>query len=559
MAVCAQRLHHSRLLLRRKLRKDRDLLHTGRKLLVRKPFQLLSQEQPARRDSYHIADTAGHLLIVAGQHLRLYSIVMKSLYRSGRGGLGQVKEGQISDQNHIFLILRRKRAHRRRIRLLGQSQHAQAPFIQLSHALQHLFPHLSGQGDDLSVILGEGRDLKHFLCRSFCDHLPFPLLILHHNTHAAALKIKGNLIDLRIVFLQILKFRIALHQCLGPLDDSPVQKIAKSCLVPAVQKRMAQNSVVFLSVYIQMALQHNLILCQRSRLIGAENIHGTKVLDRIDILHDHLLAAHGHSSPGQAGSHNHRQHFRRKADGNGNREQNGMQPVSFYKTVQKQNHRNHNQHQAHEKPGHRIYSLFKGGLRPFSFQLSGHAAQNGSITDSCHDALGASADHIASHKSQAGPLERRRLPAVRHPCLFHRLAFSRQRRLAHEQILCLQYPQIRRDHVTGRQMDDVSHHNLFYGNFPGTVLHPFHAGGGAEHLRQPCGRIAAPGLLHQAENPGYQHHNRDDDHRRRIFLTRLCPDHFCKKRNQGQRAENQRKGIHKRFPDSLAKRMLLPL
>ena len=388
-------------------------------------------------------------------------MALKSLHRPGCRGLRQIEKGQIADQNHLPLILHGKHSCRGRIRPLGQSQHPQALFVEHAHAFQHLLTHFFCQRHYPALLLRIRADLEHFLCGSLGNHLPFAASVLHHDAHAPALKIKGNLIHLRVSLFQIFQLRIFVHQCLSSLDDRPVQQVPKARLVPAVQKRVAQDPVVLLSVHIQMTLQYNLILSQGPGLVCTQDVHGAQVLDRVQLLHNDLMAAHGYSAPGQAGSHDHRKHLRRQADGDGNGKENRVQPVSLHKAVQQQNHRHHEQHQPHQQPGHGIHPLFKGGLCLFFRKPPRHASQDRAVSHCGHDASGAPADHTASRKGQAALLKRRNLPAVRKPRLLHRLALPGQGRLADEEILRLQDPQIRRDHIARRQVDHVPHHELF--------------------------------------------------------------------------------------------------
>ena len=185
---------------------------------------------------------------------------MEGLYRVRRSRLRQIQKGQVSDQNHILFIFRQERSHRSRIRLLSKPKHTHAPLIQFIRALFHLFAHLPGQRYNLSLILRKRADFQHFLDGSLGDKLGLPILFLYHDAHAAAFKVKGNLVNLCINLIQILKFRVFGHKHLRTLNDGPIQKILKARLIPAVQERVTQNPVVLLPVYVQVTLQNDLIL-----------------------------------------------------------------------------------------------------------------------------------------------------------------------------------------------------------------------------------------------------------------------------------------------------------
>ena len=55
-----------------------------------------------------------------------------------------------------------------------------------------------------------------------------------------------------------------------------------------------------------MALKDDLVLRQRAGLIGAQDIHGAEVLDRVEALHHGLAAGHRNRALGKIGGHDHR-------------------------------------------------------------------------------------------------------------------------------------------------------------------------------------------------------------------------------------------------------------
>ena len=67
---------------------------------------------------------------------------------------------------------------------------------------------------------------------------------------------------------------------------------------------------------IQIMLEDDLVLSERSGFIRAEDVHCAKVLNGIQALDDHFTPAHGNSPFGQIGAHDHGQHFRRQPDRN---------------------------------------------------------------------------------------------------------------------------------------------------------------------------------------------------------------------------------------------------
>ena len=60
---------------------------------------------------------------------------------------------------------------------------------------------------------------------------------------------------------------------------------------------------------------------ERAGLVGAEHVHRAEVLDGVEPLDDDLLLRHRQRALGEADRDDHRQHFRRQADGHGQREE----------------------------------------------------------------------------------------------------------------------------------------------------------------------------------------------------------------------------------------------
>ncbi|MNT80446.1 hypothetical protein D3C72_2199000 [compost metagenome] len=79
----------------------------------------------------------------------------------------------------------------------------------------------------------------------------------------------------------------------------------------AVQPRGLQHTFADFARDIRMILQHNFILRQGAGFIGAKNIHRAKVLNGVEVFHNHFLTGEFHRPARQRGGDNHRQHFRR--------------------------------------------------------------------------------------------------------------------------------------------------------------------------------------------------------------------------------------------------------
>ena len=94
-----------------------------------------------------------------------------------------------------------------------------------------------------------------------------------------------------------------------------------------------EHAVAVVAPNVKMPLQDDAVLGQRPGLVGAQHVHGAEILDRMQALDDHPLARHGDRALGEIGRHNHRQHFRRQAHRDGEREQQRLEPIALGEPV----------------------------------------------------------------------------------------------------------------------------------------------------------------------------------------------------------------------------------
>ena len=211
---------------------------------------------------------------------------------------------------------------------------------------------------------------------------------------------------------------------------------------------MAQHPRIILALDVQVIFQHDLVLGQRTGLVGAKNVYGTEVLDGIQVLDDGLLLAHGHRALGKACGHDHRQHFRRQTDGDGNAEQEGIQPVSLGDTANEEYQRNHDQHETNQHPRNGIDTLGKAGFNRFSGHCGCHRTKQRIITDTNNDRCCTARDNIAAHKGDVCIIGYAVFDRADIRRFFNGLAFSSQTCLTDKQIFCIQNSNISRNHIT---------------------------------------------------------------------------------------------------------------
>ena len=74
------------------------------------------------------------------------------------------------------------------------------------------------------------------------------------------------------------------------VDYGQVDKVFEAGLEEAVQKRMAQHTCVLVAIGVEVALEHDAVFGEGAGLVAAQDIHGTQVLDRRQLLDDYLAA-----------------------------------------------------------------------------------------------------------------------------------------------------------------------------------------------------------------------------------------------------------------------------
>ena len=377
------------------------------------------------------------------------------------------------------------------------------------------------------MVFYEGGDRQHFFDGAFCDHLCFAFFVCNHDAHAAAFKVEGNFIYFCIIVFQYSKSRCSFDECVSTFDDGFIHKVFQPCLIVAVQESVTQDAVIFFAHNIQVIFQCYFVFCQCAGFVCAQNVNGTQVLDGIQVFDDHFLTAHGNGAFCQTGGYDHREHFRCQTNSNGNGKEGCIEPVPFGKAIQEQYDGHHDEHEADQYPGNGVYTFFKRSFCRFFGQMFCHVTQHGVVAGCNNNAGCAAADNVAAHESQVGCFCDSTCDFLFLRQFFHRFTFACQSRLADEQVFCCYDAQIRRNHIAGRQGNDVAYNDFIHGDFLCAVMFSGNGCSCMNHSRQFCCRIAAACFLYKTQDTGYQYHNSDDDNGCGTFFAGSCPDDFC--------------------------------
>ena len=208
----------------------------------------------------------------------------------------------------------------------------------------------------------------------------------------------------------------------------------------AVEVSVTQYPLAFViaAICIDIFFQNNLVACQRTRFVGAENIHRTEVLDGIQILDNRFLLRHGQSTFREIGSYNHRKHFGRESHGYRNGEDKSLEPIPLRKPVDEEDEWNHDQHKANEQQTYFTDSSVKSGSSTVSCEVAGDSTEESPVAGFKHNAFGCATDNGGTHVADVIQFHDTAFPVLfflYFRKLLYRFRLSGQGSLADEQVL----------------------------------------------------------------------------------------------------------------------------
>ncbi len=127
-----------------------------------------------------------------------------------------------------------------------------------------------------------------------------------------------------------------------------------------VEKGVLKNFVRVSPLNIDVPFEDDAVLRQCPRFVRTQHVHRAKVLYRIEALDDDLLARHGNRALGKIYRHDHRQHFRREADRDSDREQQGLKPIVLRQSVDQEDGGHHDNDEPDHQPGKFIDAEIEG-------------------------------------------------------------------------------------------------------------------------------------------------------------------------------------------------------
>ena len=270
---------------------------------------------------------------------------------------------------------------------------------------------------------------------------------------------------------------------------------------------VAQDFLALVFENVAMDFEDDVVNGQRAGLVGAEHVHRAEVLDGIEPLDDDLLLRHGQRALGQADRDDHRQHFRRQADGDRQREEKRLFPVVLGEAVDDEDQRHHHHHETNHQPGEFLDALVKRRLDLLAGEAAGHLAEISLRAGGDDDRRGRAAFHAGAEKAEVRVLDGRNVRArVARVGFFHRHGFAGQRGLDDEQILGGNQPHIAGNHVAGGQFHHVAGNKLLERDFLRlAVAHD--RGGDLDHRLELGRRVVGLRFLDEAQRHPQHHHH----------------------------------------------------
>jgi hypothetical protein len=252
---------------------------------------------------------------------------------------------------------------------------------------------------------------------------------------------------------------VLLH--LAVREDRAVEDVLEAGLEVTVEVSQLQDLVVVLEVDVAVALEHDMIGRQGAGLVGAEDVHRPEVLDRVQPLHDDLLACHEHRALGEADGHDHREHLGSKAHRDGEGEEEGLLPVALRQPVDEEDEGDHDRDEADHQPGEPRHLLVEGRLDLLPHDRAGKRAEVGALARRDDEpgprpALDAGPEEADVLEIDRGS-DRRRFRSLE---LLHRHRLAGECPLDNEQVLRRQKPEIGGNHVAGREPHRVARHEI---------------------------------------------------------------------------------------------------
>src|SRR6516225_8929408 len=167
-----------------------------------------------------------------------------------------------------------------------------------------------------------------------------------------------------------------------------------------------KNAVRFLAADVQVLFQNDPILRQSSSLVGTQDVHSAKILNRIKALHDHLVSGHRACALRQINRYDHRKHFRSEADRNSDGKQQCLKPIVLGYAVNNEDERPHNNDEPYHQPSESVDTFVECRRDMSACYFIGELTKKRLGAGADNQAGAIAAYYIGSHKADIRQVER---------------------------------------------------------------------------------------------------------------------------------------------------------
>ena len=379
MAIRMERGDDARLLLRRHFGENGDCFNKVRQFTVGHGFNLGAERNAIDLETDVPTYFARHDFVVARQNLDGDSQSLERCQGRSDALLGRVEKSDEAQQRQAAFLRHRIARLGAGDLFIGDRHDAKPIRVERPCFLPRLFPQLRIEFSRLAVefAIGAGRD--EFLDGALANEQVLAGRARHPSRDAleqsrgrplrprlaAALgsendrKTPAREIEWNFIDASIMIVRADILAYLDMPHDGLVEQTLQAGLMPTVEISVFQGPFAAPAANIEMQAERDLVLRQRSCLVGAQHVHRAKILNCIEPLYDHALLRHGDRALGEIHRDDHREQFRRQADRDGESEQERLRPISLRQPVDQENRGREDEHEADHQPYELVYALIE--------------------------------------------------------------------------------------------------------------------------------------------------------------------------------------------------------
>ena len=255
------------------------------------------------------------------------------------------------------------------------------------------------------------------------------------------------------------------------LENRRVQRTLDARLMGAIDTGQGQRPLRDLAKRVEGPIKHHVTAREGARLVAAEDVHAAEVLDRLEVLDDHLLARHVGGAAGEGDGADHGQEFGGQAHRQCHREEQRLEKRVMQQRTAEQDEQHEEEHRARDEERELPSAALELGLGRPRRQARGNVAERGRRPRRddqrrrrpAHDRR-AKKDDVAGIRR----LMRRGLEVDGVLLSRHRLA--RQGRLLDVEVSRLEEARVGRHTISRHQPDDVTGNQVAPPDFaPGSI------------------------------------------------------------------------------------------